>query len=73
MMKNFPLRFDFFKNIFRTKFIFHLYLFFFDVKLFNLIWILFSILKNLMTFKIKLKTKNNNIKYIVVFKNELKI
>ena len=72
-MKNFPLRFDFFKNIFRTKLIFHLYLFFFDMKLFNLIWIVFSILKNMMAFKIKLKTKNNNIKYIVVFKNELKI
>ena len=72
-MKNFPLRFDFFKNIFRTKLIFHLYLFFFDMKLFNLIWIVFSILKNMMAFKIKLKTKNNNIKYIVAFKNELKI
>ena len=43
------------------------------MKLFNLIWIVFSILKNMMAFKIKLKTKNNNIKYIVVFKNELKI
>ena len=33
----------------------------------------FSILKNIMTFKIKLKIKNDNMKYTVVLKNELKI
>ena len=29
------------------------HIFFFDMKLFNLIWMVFSILKNIMTFKIK--------------------